>query len=367
MSLIKERKVENIELFYDLIFVYAISKMSGLIHHPHHGIIDITLFIKFALCSLVVLQEWLYLTNYLNRFGTFNIREIIAMCINMGAAIYLSNSISSDWSEVYFPFNISMLIMSSSVAFLYHCQVMKKEFGEKESINARNILLFVVALLLISLFINNFQLGIVIATIANLSVIFLPIIYKVDFNPTVANFGHLKERFELLTILFFGEMIVSIAQYFDIKNFSIYPFIAFVAIVCLFGTYTILINKMINHHLITRGLVLMYSHFFLLISLGIIISSWNLVGQETDKMFLTIFYITGYAGFYLMLFINGIYLDRENRLNKKDFFKIFGIMILSFIVMFIFRQNFVVSEFALLFMTFAILLIIAKKYGKIKF
>ena len=40
MSLIKERKVENIELFYDLIFVYAISKISGIIHHPHHGVIE---------------------------------------------------------------------------------------------------------------------------------------------------------------------------------------------------------------------------------------------------------------------------------------------------------------------------------------
>lgn len=34
ISLIKERKVENIELFYDLIFVYVISKISVLIHHP---------------------------------------------------------------------------------------------------------------------------------------------------------------------------------------------------------------------------------------------------------------------------------------------------------------------------------------------
>ena len=91
MTLIKERKVENIELFYDLIFVYAISKVSGLIHHSHHGIVEPWAFINFVLASLVILQEWLYLTNYLNRFGTFNFREIITMCINMAAAVYLSN------------------------------------------------------------------------------------------------------------------------------------------------------------------------------------------------------------------------------------------------------------------------------------
>ena len=126
MSLIKERKVENIELFYDLIFAYAISKISELVHHSHNGIVEPMLLISFILYSLAVFQEWSYLTNYLNRFGTFNIKENVVMCINMGAAIYLSNSLSLDWEQIFYPFSISMLIMSSSVAFLYHCQAMKK-------------------------------------------------------------------------------------------------------------------------------------------------------------------------------------------------------------------------------------------------
>ena len=89
MSLIKERKVENIELFYDLIFVYAISKISRIIHHPHHGVIEPWTFFNFVLASLVVLQEWLYMTNYLNGFGRFNFREIITMCVNMTAQRFI--------------------------------------------------------------------------------------------------------------------------------------------------------------------------------------------------------------------------------------------------------------------------------------
>lgn len=225
MSLIKERKVENIELFYDLIFVYAISKISGIIHHPHHGVIEPWTFFNFVLASLVVLQEWLYMTNYLNIFGTFNFREIMTMCVNMTAAVYLSNSILADWSQAYYPFTISMLIMALSVAFLYHCQAMKKEFGEKEAVNERNILLIISSLLIVSLFIN-FYIGTILLTITIFSGVFLPLIYKIEFDNNVAKFGHLKERFELLTILFFGEMIVGIAKYFDIKHFTIYPFIA---------------------------------------------------------------------------------------------------------------------------------------------
>ena len=161
-------------------------------------------------------------------------------------------------------------------------------------------------------------------------------------------------------------MIVGITKYFDIKHFTIYPFIALIAIFSLFGTYTLLINKMINHKQTTRGLTLMYSHFFLLISLGIITSAWNLAGEETNKTFLVLFYILGYIGFYVTLFINGIYLEKENRLNKKEYLKISGILIISFALMLIFRENFVIIELLMLFFSLSILWIVYKKYSEIR-
>jgi len=363
MSLIKERKVENIELFYDLIFAYAISKISELAHHPHNGIIEPWILISFILYSLAVLQEWSYLTNYLNRFGTFNIKEIVVICINMGAAIYLSNSLSLEWEQIFYPFSISMLIMFSSVAFLYHCQAMKKSVVERESISARNILLIVITLFAMCLLLG-FRVGILFCIAANISGIFLPIIHRAKFGNNINNFGHFKERFELLTMLFFGEMVVTIAQYFSPEHFTIYPFIAFITIFFLFGTYTVLINKAINPNQKARGFILMYSHFFLLMSLEIIIYCWNLVGKNADKTFLAIFYIVGYTGFYLMLFVNEIYLEKKMRLRKKDFLKIFGLIIFSFAVMLIFRGNFIAEELSILFMTFSILLIVIRKYIK---
>ncbi|MUH59660.1 hypothetical protein [Bifidobacterium canis] len=36
---VREQHVELIELFYDLIYVYAISRMTLLIEEPEHGVI----------------------------------------------------------------------------------------------------------------------------------------------------------------------------------------------------------------------------------------------------------------------------------------------------------------------------------------
>lgn len=36
---VRERRVELIELFYDLIYVYAISRLTLLLEEPEHGVI----------------------------------------------------------------------------------------------------------------------------------------------------------------------------------------------------------------------------------------------------------------------------------------------------------------------------------------
>ncbi len=41
---VKEKKVELIELFYDLIYVYAISKLTLLIEESEDGIVPLSFF-----------------------------------------------------------------------------------------------------------------------------------------------------------------------------------------------------------------------------------------------------------------------------------------------------------------------------------
>ena len=64
---IVEKKVELIELFYDLIFVYAISKLTALISEPVNGTVAPDSFFIYIITSFVILQAWLYFTNYVNR------------------------------------------------------------------------------------------------------------------------------------------------------------------------------------------------------------------------------------------------------------------------------------------------------------
>ena len=117
---VKEKRVELIELFYDLIYVYAISRLTLLIEEPVRGIISMAGFLRYIVICFVILQAWLYLTNYVNRYGRWKWYEYALTAVNMTATVYLTNTISAQWNEMSLTFNLAMLVMLLCVAALYY-------------------------------------------------------------------------------------------------------------------------------------------------------------------------------------------------------------------------------------------------------
>lgn len=50
----EEKKVEYLELIYDLIFVYIIGRNNSLLHHVENGFVPAAAFLAYVLCSLAV-------------------------------------------------------------------------------------------------------------------------------------------------------------------------------------------------------------------------------------------------------------------------------------------------------------------------
>ena len=73
----EEKKVEYLELIYDLIFVYIIGRNNSLIQTVEGGFVPARLFLAYVLCTLAVIQIWNYSTFYINMFGRNGIRDHI--------------------------------------------------------------------------------------------------------------------------------------------------------------------------------------------------------------------------------------------------------------------------------------------------
>lgn len=319
---IKEKKVELIELFYDLIYVYAISRLTLLIEEPENGILPVSTVFRYLIVCFVILQAWLYLTNYVNRYGRWIWYEYLITSINMIATVFMTNTISSDWNKMSTAFNLSMLIMLICVAIMYGLQIWLKEQDVGAARNSLTIL-SVDCVLYFAAFIVSVTgaegLVIILDVIAVLVGAFLPFFVRGNFDISVINFPHLAERFELITIITFGEGVVAITEYFDVNNFSLRPILVFVVLLVLFGCYVLQIHVLGNHDRVDRALRLMFSHYFIVIAINVITVGFKfLSSEEANSFFTSGMLAVGMVVFFISIYADSVYHDDNICISVSD-------------------------------------------------
>ena len=319
---VKEKKVELIELFYDLIYVYAISKLTMLIEEPDGGIIPFSGFFRYFVVCFVILQAWLYLTNYVNRYGRWKWYEYAITAVNMTATVYMANTISESWDEMSLTFNLSMLIMLLCVALMYLIQVLLKEQDEGAAKNSLQILsvncsLYLAAIVASLIHADRAVIWIDVAAV--LVGAFLPFFVRGKFDYSIISFPHLAERFELITIITFGEGIVGMTDYFDVRKFSLRPILVFAVILLLFGCYVIQIHYLCDHHRVDRALRLMFSHYFIVISINLVTVALKfLENPNADRFFTAGLMATSFVLLFLSMYSNSSYYHRETSFDTQD-------------------------------------------------
>lgn len=365
---VKEKKVELIELFYDLIFVYAISRLTSLISEPVNGAIPLDNLFVYVITSFVILQAWLYFTNYVNRYGRWKGYEYVIACINMVAVIYMTNTISPDWVLMVLPFNISMLILLLTVVVLYSVHAFKEKSMKGAAGNSISILLivcgiYVVALLAILFGFSHYVIWI--DVVAVLTGAFLPFFLKGNFDRSIISFPHLAERFELLTIITFGEAIVGMTHFFDIGSFDIVPILVFLTIITMFGSYVIQIHDLMEHLREERSLRLMFSHYFIVISINLLTVAFELVHSgEINHWIASGLLIISLIVFYVSIMANKEYYKEGVVLEKRDILLMSLATALGALVILIFIDNLYAFLIGALIITFGNFEILLDKYQK---
>ena len=99
--------VSNIELFYDLIFVYGISVLTSLCHHIEGGFLDWGTWAIYMFSFLVILQVWFFSTLLMNRYGDRSLSECVGLFVNMFLLYFLANGVHTEWHDTSFMFNLT--------------------------------------------------------------------------------------------------------------------------------------------------------------------------------------------------------------------------------------------------------------------
>ena len=341
---VREKKVDLFELFYDLVFVYAISRVTLILEEPVDGSFTISQMAIYLISTLTVFQAWVFMTNYINRYGQWRWHEYLLLAINMFTAIYLAQSISPEWDVSNGRvFIASMMVLVMTVLILYAIQ-MRKESESRTSAKHGVICLGVVlALFVCSLLasytnLNSNAFFLLIAAIFTGA--FLPFLVPKLYDAKIVVFPHLAERFELLTIITFGEGIVGMTKYFNIHDFSSVPWTVFITFFMMFGCYVIQIHRLCNHHRIDNGRRLMFSHYFIILSVNLITLAYAFfMNPEIERLFTASLMTISLVLFFVGILSDSTYYHECYPHNIKDVMVSAALVALGAFIMFTFMDT----------------------------
>lgn len=314
-SIIHHKRVEFTELFYDLVFVYAISKLTGLIHHLHYGVVPQEAIIVFLLSLLVLVNSWMIQMVFTNRFGKNSPLNMLVMFTNMGLLLYISNMISTEWQDNYHAFCFAVGTLSLTLFLQYLIEYFRKGIAPetKQSIRSflwmtglRTFAVYLAALLPLEIGSPIYVAGVLITFI-------MPITQTRKGSHFSINLPHLIERLSLLVIIIFGEMIMGLTAFFTRETFSFQSVCYFAIMALLFLYYFGQFDHVIDETQEKNGIFIIYSHYPIFIGLIMITVSMSfLADSEVVHQFATNFLYTGVGFFLFGVLENG-------RFNKKQY------------------------------------------------
>ena len=252
--------VSNIELFYDLIFVYCISVITSLMHNVEGSFPTLETWVIYLFTFLVVLQVWFFTTLLINRYGDRSAADNACLFVNMFLLYFLSTGIQTDWAETAFNFNASWALILTNLLVHWVLKLNTYDNLDEDDLRIMRTSIAMIAVELVFVTAAVFLEGTpgVVATYIAMIVTFVPTtvpyLYRRIFRNKPARFAHLAERCSLLTIVAFGETVVAISSYVLATPNLIYSALVFALVVGLFLIYIFEHDNMLDHHMTTDGL-----------------------------------------------------------------------------------------------------------------
>ena len=307
-TLIKHKRVEFSELFYDLVFVFAISKATALIHPIHNGVLAWDSLLDFFISVMVIINSWMIQTIYTNRYGT---------CWAVGT-------------------------LTLTLFFQYLVQFFRgsTDSADRESIKGFLWLTGLQSLGVYLAALFPIYVGVYIFIASILLTFIVPIFLITKDEHFQVNLPHLIERVSLLVIITFGEMVIGLVNFFTVENFSIYSVLNFVIMLSLFLFYFGEFDHAIDEGSNQKGLFIIYSHYPIFIGLMLMtVSMGFLLNPEANLLVAISFFYIGIGLFQAAVLANGPYNKNYLRYSKSYYCAQATLYLAALILSLVFASN----------------------------
>ena len=347
----KEKKVEYIELIYDLIFVYIIGRNNALLHIFENGFVAWPAFFAYVLTTLAVIQIWNYSTYYINIYGRHSVREHVFLFVNMFLLYFIGEGTRVDWQGFHTQYHVAWALILINIGVQYLIELRHHEERENQKQIIRMVVILFVEALIVLADIPLYQ-----ATqttwLSLIAIVFgvaAVLMFGQRNSGTFVDFSHLSERAMLYVVFTFGEMIIAIASYFN-GEFSLrstyFALMAFLIIVGLFVSYGVFYDHILDRDKETNGLSYMILHLFMIFALNNITNGLEFMQEERVQLLPKVAYLVcAFLLYYGCLFALMRY--ARNRMGLcRQFLMPLAVIAISFVALMIVLREHMLANIA---------------------
>jgi len=330
------KRANWLELFFDLVFVFAIAKATHVLVHLHDGHVAWSQYGIFVLIMIPVWWAWTGHTMFATRFDTGDTTQRLLTLAQMLAVVFLAAFINPDFDAYYHGFLFSYVAIRVLLILMYvrAARVMPKAGPISKYLGIGFSLGLLVALG--SLFVDPpwryvlLYAGIIIE-------ILVPIFSRSVLKAIPVSSHHMPERFGLLTIILFGESVVAIAAKLgDLTWSALTPFAAvngFVVMSAAWWLYFDTHEELVVEQELGTGQRVVYGHLGIYCGLSVISAAIGFsISGELNTADHVVMIGTGLAMFMgSMAFIYGLtaYITSTQRISVIILIAASGLMLVS--------------------------------------
>ncbi len=367
----EEKKVEYLELIYDLIFVYVIGRNNTLLHNVSNGFVEMNMFAAYLLCSLTVIQIWSFSTYYINMHGRNGLREHVFILINMFLLYFLGEGTRADWQQHQLQYVLAWALILINIGTQYILELRNRKNDPMIFRQTRRMLivLFGEAAIVLCILPVYHATGVNLAPAAILYGIVGTMVHGKNAKVRLVDFTHLSERIMLYVVFTFGEMIIALSGYFagELTVNSVYfALMSFLIDVGLFLSYGTVYDHLIDREMSTPGLIYMLLHIILIFALSLITASLEFMrNDEINLLPKMILLILSVLMFYLPLFFTLRYGKSRCRPTARFILLMTGIAVSFVLLMLLFREYMHINIALTVLYVFGVFFILYR-FGKAK-
>ena len=360
-----EKKVEYLELIYDLIFVYIIGRNNSLLHNVENGFVGGKVFMAYILCSLAIIQIWNFSTFYTNMYGRNSVRDHVSLFLNMYLLYYIGEGTRLHWESFQNQYHAAwaLILINLGVQYAIELRHHRDQIEDVRAIRGMMAALFgEAAIVLLAIPVYN-RTGIPLAGAAILYGIGATWAFSGRSRSRQVDFTHLTERAMLYVVFTFGEMIIAIASYFEggLTGSSVYfSGMCFLIVVGLFLCYEVLYDHIVDREMENSGMGYMMIHIFLIFAMNIITTSLEFMRNEEVALWPKLLFLVGaFLLFFLCLFALLSYAKAEMKRCSRFIARVAALSLGFVVLMVLLREDmrlnilvsvlFVFAQFGLLY------------------